>query len=260
MTTKATMTEESSTLATKCLDLCQALSSQGKPFTFSMNVGSSFSFSLDTKVSSISCEVIKKKLGPSAMRRNMRRKEDFLKKKSESLKKRDDTHPEAKTFSHVKSFQCDQCEQTFMNEKGLKIHVGKTHKENIPQLDGFIDETTAFEAVKTPDLKHKEDDLKEVEEVIHVNENTLVHKTQVEEPFELKFRIEEKKHSSDIYDSYLKEPLPLNMPKTILHPIDGKGEFDGYFKKFKNKYTYRFKTNRGMSWKTFHVGEKSPWD
>ena len=90
-----------------------------------------------------------------------------------------------------------------MNEKGLKIHVGKTHKENIPQLDGFIDEMTAFEAVKTPDLKHKEDDLKEVEEVIHVNENTLVHKTKVEEPFELKFRIEENKHSSYQEQIYL---------------------------------------------------------
>ena len=59
---------------------------------------------------------------------------------------------------------------------------------------------------------------------------------------------------------YLEEPLPLIMPQSILHPIEGIGEFIGYLKKFKNKYTYRSKTNCGMSWKTFHIGEISPWN
>ena len=49
-------------------------------------------------------------------------------------------------------------------QQGLKVHVGKTHKENIPQLDGLIDEITADEAVKTCDLTKHNDGLKEVEE------------------------------------------------------------------------------------------------
>ena len=37
-------------MATKCLDLCQALVSQGKAFTFSLtHTGTSFTFSLDTR-------------------------------------------------------------------------------------------------------------------------------------------------------------------------------------------------------------------
>ena len=55
---------------------------------------------------------------------------------------------------------------------------------------------------------------------------------QVEEkfsvqPFELKFRTPEKKPSTDIYNLYLEDSLPLVMPK----PYDGIEEVDLYFKK-----------------------------
>jgi hypothetical protein len=184
------------------------------------------------------------------MRRNLKRREEYLKRQSEALKK-SDPQIEAEMSTTVKTFMCGQCEQTFLNEKGLKIHVGKTHKENIPQLDGIIDDIIADEAVKTCDLTKQREDQKEADEADRKHE---------EKPFELRFLKSEKKYSSDIYDSYLEAPLPLIMPQTILHPIEGIGEFHGYFKKIKNKYTYRFKTNCGMSWKTFHIGEKSPWD
>ena len=136
-------------------------------------------------------------------------------------------------------------------KKGVNIHVGKTHKENIPQIDGSSDEIVADESVEICNFKKHDDDSTKDEEV---------DKKQIEEPFELNFKKPEKKHSSDVYDSYLEEPLPLVMPQTLLHPLDGVGVFDGFYKKIKNKYTYRFKTNRGTSWKTFHIGEKSPWD
>ena len=184
------------------------------------------------------------------MRRNLRRREDFLKRKSETVKK-SDTQLEAATPITVKTFMCDQCEQPFLNEKGLNIHVGKTHKDNIPQLDGISDEIVADEAVKTCNLTNHDDDSTKEDEV---------NKKQIEDPFELNFKKPEKKHSSDVYDSYLEEPLPLVMPQTLLHPLDGIGVFDGLYKKIKNKYTYRFKTNHGTSWKIFHIGEKSPWN
>ena len=42
------MTDDSS-LATQCLALCQSLTSQGMAFNFSLTIGSTFSFSLDTR-------------------------------------------------------------------------------------------------------------------------------------------------------------------------------------------------------------------
>ena len=36
-------------LVSKCMDFCQALASQGQTFHFSLNMGPTFSFSLDTR-------------------------------------------------------------------------------------------------------------------------------------------------------------------------------------------------------------------
>jgi hypothetical protein len=253
--TIATMSGENSTLVTKCLDICQVLTNQGRSFNFTLKIDSSFSFSLDTRDNPILSDVVKKKLSPSGLRRSTRRREEFLKRKSEAVKN-SDTHLEVDKSSQVKTSQCDQCDQSFRTENGLSIHIGKTHKDKICQLEGLIEKVTDETAVKACDVTKPEDDSIEVDEVDkkHVGEDYSI------KPFQLKFRKPEKKYSSDIYDSYLEEPLPLVMPQTILHPVDGIGEFHGYYKKIKNKYTYKFKTSKGMSWKTFHIGEKSPWD
>ena len=71
-------------LANKCLDFCQTLSSRGSAFKFSLTLGSTFSFSLDTNVltSDIQVKYVpKKKPSPSTIRRNARRREMFLGKK-----------------------------------------------------------------------------------------------------------------------------------------------------------------------------------
>ena len=152
MMTMPTMDGENSALATKCLDLCQSLTSKGKTFTFSLNIGPSFSFSLDTRDSSTSQEVVKKKLSPSAIRRNFRRKEAFLKKKAETGKN-NGTQLEVEIPVQVTYYKCDQCEQTFKTENGMKIHVGKTHKDTIPQLDGNIEKIATDEVVQTLDVE-----------------------------------------------------------------------------------------------------------
>ena len=76
--------EANSSLAIKSLDFCQALTSQGLEINFSLNIGSTFSFSLDTrhKVPLALDSKKKKKASPSTLRRNARRREDFLKKKN----------------------------------------------------------------------------------------------------------------------------------------------------------------------------------
>ena len=73
-----------SSLASKCLDFCQVLASQGTVFNFSLSIGSTFSFSLDTRNKTLDTKVgpfKKKKPSPSTLRRNARRREEFLKKK-----------------------------------------------------------------------------------------------------------------------------------------------------------------------------------
>ena len=84
-----TTTDANPDLAFKCLELCQLLASQGQGFSLTVNVGSTFSFSLDSRKKDAFLEnlavqskmVRKKKLTPSQKRRNLLRKEKFLKKR-----------------------------------------------------------------------------------------------------------------------------------------------------------------------------------
>ena len=78
--------ESDASLATKCLDFCQALTSQGKAFKFSLVLGPDFSFSLDTRDEVPNLDIkrmasARKKPSPSTLRRNARRRAEFLSKK-----------------------------------------------------------------------------------------------------------------------------------------------------------------------------------
>ena len=119
--------ETDSSLATKCLALCQALTSQGMVFNFSLNIGSTFSFSLDTKSKEALSSKVKKKASPSTLRRNMRRREEFFNKKKSEASEAEKSESD-KEASQPATFPCDQCDNVFKSEKGLKIHIGKGHK------------------------------------------------------------------------------------------------------------------------------------
>ena len=78
------MPEGDSALAIKCMDFCRALTSQGLAFSFSLSLVSNFSFSLDTREmapTSVNKDKAWKKKTPSTIRRNARRREEFLRKK-----------------------------------------------------------------------------------------------------------------------------------------------------------------------------------
>ena len=92
-------------LASKCMDFCQALANQGQAFNFSLTITSGFSFSLDTRKKAASPDV-KKKASPSTLRRNAKRKEEYLKHKLNHS-----------TVNHVEEVgaassvpSCDQCD------------------------------------------------------------------------------------------------------------------------------------------------------
>ena len=129
-----TMGEENSDLATQCMAFCQALASKGQTFSFALNVGSSFMFSLDTR-GNVSSTLSKKRKSPSTQRRNAKRRAEFLAKKrgplpeieSTSVEIAPEKEPEHGNEKH--DFKCGQCEKKFKSEKDLNIHIGKTHKK-----------------------------------------------------------------------------------------------------------------------------------
>ena len=128
-----TMSGENSDLASQCMAFCQALASKGQNFSFTLNVGPSFTFSLDTRGDGSSTRS-KKRKSPSALRRNARRRAEFLQKnpvpstERKSSEKKSAPEKEAED-RNKKVFKCDQCDHDFKSENGLKIHVGKSHKK-----------------------------------------------------------------------------------------------------------------------------------
>ena len=75
--------EEHAILVSQCLDFCQTMAGKSLTFSFSLTLPTGFSFSVDTmgKGALASQKMKKKKPTPSTMRRNARRREEFLKKK-----------------------------------------------------------------------------------------------------------------------------------------------------------------------------------
>ena len=111
-------------LASKCMDFCQALAKQGQAFNFSLTISSGFSFSLDTRRKAGS-PVTKKKTSPSTLRRNARRRKEFLAKKEHESSTRISIENSVADLE----IKCDQCEYVAATEKGLRQHIRMKHKE-----------------------------------------------------------------------------------------------------------------------------------
>ena len=115
------VSESDSSLATQCLDFCQALAVQGKVFKFSLTIGSTFTFSLDTKESRETLLARTKqgpRKSPSTLKRNAKRRQEFLMRKSGMESNQTPVEKD-------EAFQCGHCEVKFKTRNGLKIHVGK---------------------------------------------------------------------------------------------------------------------------------------
>ena len=125
----AAVAEVGSTLLSKCLDFCQALSSQGQAFNFSVAIGPDFTFSMDTRGKEAS-PGIKKKASPSTLRRNARRREEYLQRKQNPSTV--NSTEEVETVSDALS--CDQCDYKPASEKGLRQHKRMKHKPSQPAL------------------------------------------------------------------------------------------------------------------------------
>ena len=79
--------EDNAALLSQCLDFCQTLSTKSLTFSFALSLGNSFSFHLDTSgkgAIAFEAKKKKKKKTPSALRRNARRRAEFVKNKLEA--------------------------------------------------------------------------------------------------------------------------------------------------------------------------------
>ena len=161
----ATTGEADCSLASKCMDFCQALASQGLPFHFTLNMGSTFTFSLDTRGKAKAGPVAKKKSSPSTQRRNARRREEFLSKKRQSLSTVNP--PVDKATASLLS--CDQCDYKNVSEKGLRQHTRMKHKK--AQLD---DQLPKSSPPATPES------LRQSAESSRLNSSPLLHKSREE--------------------------------------------------------------------------------
>ena len=124
----------------------------------------------------LAAKVKKKKKTPSTLRRNAKRREEFLKKKLETSTGSEHVSVEEAVAKQVEevlvehttdgsdalekgSLMCDQCENVFHSEKGLKIHKGKVHKSSIfPPLEVFRD-TEFTKPLEVSPLKEVREDL-----------------------------------------------------------------------------------------------------
>ena len=169
--------EDESALATKCLEICQALAQKGQKFSFSLKMNL-FSFSLDTKEENTSVldtrPLVKKKLSPSALKRNQKRKELFLKKKAEESEQQVKETPE-----HVdRTFKCDQCERTFSTENGLNIHTGRTHKNsNLPPPERLLNSSGKEEPKQVSPIKDIREEEKDDEDSSVESEEESIEET-----------------------------------------------------------------------------------
>ena len=142
------VTEDKAALVSQCLDFCQTLASKSPTFSFTLTLGNSFSFSLDTSgKEAFTLQGKKKKKTPSTLRRDARRRAKFLKKKLEvstgdvsSQSENVSVEEAVEEVVEKTNFKCEQCKNIFKSENGLKIHIGKAHKKfnSIPSTPGQL--------------------------------------------------------------------------------------------------------------------------
>ena len=121
----AAVDEVDLTLVSKCMAFCQALAIQGQAFNFSLAVGPTFNFSLDTRGKVLKGPVAKKRTSPSTLRRNAKRREEFVNKKQQSPSAQ---IPARDSAAAVETPKCDQCDYEAGSEKGLRQHVRMKHQ------------------------------------------------------------------------------------------------------------------------------------
>ena len=119
------VSEDKAALVSKCLDFCQTLATKLPIFSFALTLGNGFSFTLDTsEKEALSSKAMKKKKTPSTLRRDARRRSEFLKKKLEVST--GNASPQSENVSAEEAIEevvkrrfvkCEQCKNVVKSEK-----------------------------------------------------------------------------------------------------------------------------------------------
>ena len=157
------VSEEDAKLASQCLDLCQTLAGKSVTFSFSLTIGSSFSFSVDTRGTEALVPQRKKKT-PSTLRRDARRREELLKKKLNtstviSSKSEQASAKEAELPRKGLSVLHHHPSPPASSERRQVIAVGREKALSFNQLDGQED-ISLLDAV--PSSEEGEEDIVDV--------------------------------------------------------------------------------------------------
>ena len=122
----------------QCLAFSRDLESKNKSFKFNFST-TNFHFSMTTmeerKPSAI--VKVKKKVSPSTLKRNARRKEEYIQKKVETadnevISEKDTTQQNTSTPQKISDLKCEQCDRKFESSQGLQIRIGRAHKSELP--------------------------------------------------------------------------------------------------------------------------------
>ena len=174
-------------MAKKCLELCQTLATRGSNFSFSLKVGTTFTFTLDTTREEVKATRPRKKKSPSSVRRDKRRRDEF-KARAAGIQKPDSVtvtagktqeDPVSGPSRNAEMYDCIQCDKRFEKKRDLNIHVRSEH-ERIEQLDGHNEsnnsgtnvdenetESQSYQCVECDQLFKEEGDLKKHMKVKH---------------------------------------------------------------------------------------------
>ena len=157
--------KEDAFLASQCLDFCQVLAGKSLSFSFSLKIGTNFSFSLDTRgEATLSSAKKKKKQTPSTLRRNARRREQFLQKKLASPAPVSDPVSEkgAEALQKAPTSLHHHPSPPASSERRQVITVGKGKVPTFNQLDGADSppaKSAGGEEIADLSLSTSEDDL-----------------------------------------------------------------------------------------------------
>ena len=120
------------TMATKCLELTQTLISMKASCKFSLHLSNGFNYSFSNLEhgNTNTRKIEKKKKSPYTLRRNAKRREEYIKKKMDSS-----SQPTPKEQEKGQTLSCTICDYVGESQSGLNVHMNRMHKI-IPQLDG----------------------------------------------------------------------------------------------------------------------------
>ena len=151
---------DSDSVVHQCLAFSRDLVEKGRSFKFSFtsnNVKFSFSTMEERKPSTMEKDLKKKKLSPSTRRRNARRREEFLKEKSndytrkEACKHSDIDYKLKEALDNPMTLKCYRCRKNLKSKEFLGKHVSE---EN---LKSVICKQCGFESQNDPIMKeHKQ--------------------------------------------------------------------------------------------------------